>query len=115
MKLGKFHGLNITIGNDKVIINMFNEGVKQSSFSFDSQFKEMEGLYRRVGLALQHLTSDHFNPACEDPKPASFYRVLYKPISDEVCMGLKFSHAKGHKCKFTTDPLGTGEVLCSWC
>ena len=71
-KQGKFHGLNVTISNEKVVINLFVNGEKQSSFAFDSSFAELQGLYRRVGTALNHLSTDHFNPAVENPQAANF-------------------------------------------
>lgn len=111
-KHGKFHGLNITIGNDKVVVNLFNNGDKQSNFAFDRSFVELEGLYRRVGTALNHLSTDHLNPAVEDPQPANFREP--EPIPEETLQNLKLSHDKG-KMKYTVDPFKTGNAVCAWC
>ena len=46
-KKNKFHGLNITISADKTIVSLFSDGEKQSNFSFDANFQELSGRYRR--------------------------------------------------------------------
>ena len=79
---GKLHGLTVVITANAIVVALLHEGEVLSRFAFDKKFAEIkEGNHQRTGIALNHLTSDHLNPAVEDPQPSDHAEMDVVPAA----------------------------------
>ena len=77
-KQGVWHGLGIQLSGNDITVGVQKDGEEMSSFTFDRKFIEL----RRQGSLLDHLSPEHFDPKCYNPKPFAIPGDSGQPSND---------------------------------